>query len=107
MESWLFLGIILLVAILAKNQSLMLAAAFVLIMKLIPTSRSFFPWLQGKGINIGVTIITAAILIPIATGEIGLRDLLEAFKSPIGWVAVFCGWASGCLIFQGRRIDCF
>ncbi len=52
MESWLFLGIILLVAILAKNQSLMLAAAFVLIMKLIPTSRSFFPWLQGKGINI-------------------------------------------------------
>ena len=36
-----------------------------------------------------MTIITAAILIPIATGEIGLRDLLEAFKSPIGWVAVF------------------
>ena len=60
MESWLFLGIILLVAILAKNQSLMIAAAFVLIMKLIPASRSFFPWLQGKGINIGVTIITAA-----------------------------------------------
>ena len=28
-----------------------------------------------------MTIITAAILIPIATGEIGLRDLLEAFKS--------------------------
>lgn len=49
MESWLFLGIILLVAILAKNQSLMIAAAFVLIMKLIPASRSFFPWLQGKG----------------------------------------------------------
>ena len=46
MESWLFLGIILLVAILAKNQSLMIAAAFVLIMKLVPASRSFFPWLQ-------------------------------------------------------------
>ncbi|WP_316396731.1 DUF441 family protein, partial [Enterococcus faecium] len=43
------------------SQSLMIAAAFVLIMKLIPASRSFFPWLQGKGINIGVTIITAAI----------------------------------------------
>ncbi len=28
MESWLFLGIILLVAILAKNQSLMIAAGF-------------------------------------------------------------------------------
>ena len=101
MESWLFLGIILLVAILAKNQSLMIAAAFALIMKLIPASRSFFPWLQGKGINIGVTIITAAILIPIATGEIGLRDLLEAFKSPIGWVAVFCGGLVAVLSSKG------
>ncbi len=43
-----FLGIILLVAILAKNQSLMLAAAFVLIMKLIPTSRSFFLGFKAK-----------------------------------------------------------
>ena len=77
MESWLFLGIILLVAILAKNQSLMIAAAFVL------------------------TIITAAILIPIATGEIGLRDLLEAFKSPIGWVAVFCGGLVAVLSSKG------
>ena len=101
MESWLFLGIILLVAILAKNQSLMIAAAFVLIMKLIPASRSFFFLLQGKGINIGVTIITAAILIPIATGEIGLRDLLEAFKSPIGWVAVFCGGLVAVLSSKG------
>ena len=43
-----FLGIILLVAILAKNQSLMLAAAFVLIMKLIPTSRSFSLGFKAK-----------------------------------------------------------
>lgn len=48
MESWLFLGIILLVAILAKNQSLMIAAAFVLIMKLIPASRSFFLGFKAK-----------------------------------------------------------
>lgn len=91
MESWLFLGLIMLVAVLAKNQSLMLATGFILLVKFIPASKDFLTWLQGKGINIGVTIITAAILVPIATGDIGLKDLLDAFKSPMGWVAIFCG----------------
>ena len=76
MESWIFLGLIMVVALLAKNQSLIIATGFILLVKLIPTSKVFLTWLQGKGINLGVTIITAAILVPIATGEIGLKDLL-------------------------------
>ncbi|WP_165006132.1 MULTISPECIES: DUF441 domain-containing protein [unclassified Enterococcus] len=96
MESWLFLGLILLVAFLAKNQSLLIATAFVLFVKLIPASKTFFPWLQGKGIK-----ITAAILIPIATGEIGLKDLMDAFKSPMGWIAIFCGGLVAVLSSKG------
>ena len=46
---------------------------------------------KGKGINIGVTVITAAILVPIATGDIGLKDLLDAFKITYGLGAIFCG----------------
>ena len=101
MESWIFLGLIMLVALLAKNQSLIIATGFILLVKLIPTSKVFLTWLQGKGINLGVTIITAAILVPIATGEIGLKDLLDAFKSPIGW------WSSSRTFFQRSRFDCF
>ena len=101
MESWLFLGLIMLVAVLAKNQSLMLATGFILLVKFIPASKDFLTWLQGKGINIGVTIITAAILVPIATGDIGLRDLLDAFKSPMGWVAIFCGGLVAVLSSKG------
>ncbi|WP_409173885.1 DUF441 domain-containing protein [Enterococcus mundtii] len=101
MESWLFLGLIMLVAVLAKNQSLMLATGFILLVKFIPASKDFFTWLQGKGINIGVTIITAAILVPIATGDIGLKDLLDAFKSPMGWVAIFCGGLVAVLSSKG------
>ncbi|MFV0561232.1 MAG: DUF441 domain-containing protein [Enterococcus sp.] len=91
MESWLFLGLFLLVALIAKNQSLIIATGVVMFLKLLPLSKDLFPWLYAKGINIGVTIITITILIPIATGQIGLRDLLEAFKSPMGWVAIVCG----------------
>ncbi|MGG5323705.1 hypothetical protein IGJ83_001338 [Enterococcus pernyi] len=101
MESWLFLGLIMLVAVLAKNQSLMLATGFILLVKFIPASKYFLTWLQGKGINIGVTIITAAILVPIATGDIGLKDLLDAFKSPMGWVAIFCGGLVAVLSSKG------
>lgn len=101
MESWLFLGLIMLVAVLAKNQSLMLATGFILLVKFVPASKVFLTWLQGKGINIGVTIITAAILVPIATGDIGLKDLLDAFKSPMGWVAIFCGGLVAVLSSKG------
>lgn len=101
MGSWLFLLLILLIAFIAKNQSLLLATGIVLLIKLLPMSKDIFPWLYAKGINIGVTIITITILIPIATGEIGLKDLLETFKSPLGWVAIFCGGLVAVLSSKG------
>ncbi len=91
LESWLFLGIIFLVAFFGKNQSLIIATAVVLVLKALPFAKDLMTLVHGQGINWGVTIISVAILIPIATGEIGLKDLLNAFKSPIGWVAIFCG----------------
>ncbi|MBM7710798.1 DUF441 domain-containing protein [Enterococcus xiangfangensis] len=91
MESWLFLGIILLIALLAKNQSLLIATAAILLLKLIPYSDKFLSILNKQGINWGVTLISATILVPIATGDIVLKDLLNTLKSPLGWVATICG----------------
>ncbi|MCV2498177.1 DUF441 domain-containing protein [Melissococcus plutonius] len=91
MESWLFLLLILMIAIIAKNNSLIIATAVVLVIKLFPLSKKIFPILSTKGINFGVIIITISILIPIATGQIGIKDLFTIFKSPLGWIAIFCG----------------
>lgn len=91
MESWLFLASILIVALLGKNQSLIIAAATVLVLKLLPFSNKLFPVIQAKGINWGVTVISVAILIPIATGQISFKDLINAFKTPAGFIAVGCG----------------
>ncbi len=91
MESWLFLGIILLIAFLAKNQSLLIATLAVLALKLLPQSDKILTILNQKGINWGVTLISATILVPIATGDIVLKDLLDTLKSPLGWVATICG----------------
>ncbi|MDT2595460.1 DUF441 domain-containing protein [Enterococcus dongliensis] len=91
MESWLFLGVILLIAFLAKNQSLLIATIAILILKLIPASDRLLSVLNKQGINWGVTLISATILVPIATGDIVLKDLLNTLKSPLGWVATICG----------------
>lgn len=92
MESWIFLGLILLIAYLGKNSSLLIAGAVVIVIKLFPfLSQKLYPVIQAKGINWGVTIISVAILISIATGQIQFKDLINAMKTPAGWIAVVCG----------------
>lgn len=101
MESWLFLIGILVVAFLGKNQSLIIAAVVVLILKILPYSQRLFPLIEKQGINWGVTLISITILIPIATGRVGIMDLVSAFKSPVGWIAVACGILVSLLSYQG------
>lgn len=90
MQSWLFLALVLVVAAIGKNMSLVIASIVVMLLKFIPYTRQWFPVIQAKGINWGVTIISIAILIPIATGQITFKDLWQAFKMPAGWIAVAC-----------------
>lgn len=101
MESWLFLALILLVAIFGKNMSLIIATGVVMVLKLLPFTTKWLPVIQAKGINWGVTVISVAILIPIATGQIGFKDLWQTFKTPAGWVAVAAGIAVAILSRYG------
>lgn len=101
MESWLFLGLILLVAIFGKNMSLIIATGVVMVLKLLPFTTKWLPVIQAKGINWGVTVISVAILIPIATGQIGFKDLWQTFKTPAGWIAVAAGIAVAILSRYG------
>jgi len=97
----LFLLLLLAIAIIAKNNSLLVAVGFLLIIKVVGLGDKVFPFLQGKGINIGVTIITIAVLVPIATGAIGFKDLLEALKSPYAWIALASGIAVALIAKNG------
>lgn len=92
MESWLFLGLIILLALLAHNNSLLYATLIVAILKLFtPLTSSLMTTLNTKGINWAITFITIAMLIPIATGKIGFAELVACFKNPLGWIAIGCG----------------
>ncbi|WP_416151476.1 DUF441 domain-containing protein [Salipaludibacillus sp. HK11] len=93
-QATIFMLILLGVGIFAKNQSLIIAVAFLLIVKWSGFGDKILPIAQQKGINIGVTIITIAVLVPIVTGEIGFKDLQHALKSYYAWIAL----ASGILV---------
>lgn len=90
-QAVLFLVLLLGVALVAKNQSLIIAVLVLLIIKAIGFDGKLLTLVQTKGINVGITIITIAVLAPIASGEIGFNNLSSAFKSPFAWVALVSG----------------
>lgn len=87
----LFLITLLVIAFLAKNQSLIIAVLVLLVMKMAGFEGKTFSFIQSKGINWGVTVITIAVLAPIASGDIGFKDLSGAFRSPYAWIALVSG----------------
>lgn len=90
-ESLLFLLLLLVIGIIVKNNSLLIAIIVLIVLKLSGLESKTFSFIQNKGINWGVTVITIAVLAPIASGEIGFKDLSSAFKSPLAWVALISG----------------
>lgn len=100
----LFLIILFIVGFLAKNQSLMFAVGFLLAVKLTGLDEKLFPHIQSKGINWGVTVITIAVLVPIATGDIGFKQLTEAMKSSYAWIALGAGIAVALIAKNGLTL---
>lgn len=90
-QPYLFLFLLTIIGFFAKNQSLIFASLFLLVMKGIGFDTKVFSFIQSKGINWGVTVITIAVLAPIASGQIGFKDLFESFKSFYAWVALISG----------------
>ena len=99
-----FLLLLLIIGLMAKNQSLIFSVVVLMILKLVGFDSKFFSFLQSKGINWGVTIITIAVLAPIASGEIGFRELLASFKSPFAWIALLSGMAVAILAKGGVHL---
>jgi uncharacterized membrane protein (DUF441 family) len=100
----LFLLILLGVGFLAKNQSLLIAVGCLLVIKLIGLESKLLPTIGAKGINWGVTVITIAVLVPIATGEIGFKQLTEALKSSYAWIALGAGIAVALIAKNGLTL---
>jgi uncharacterized membrane protein (DUF441 family) len=97
----IFLLLLVGIGLLAKNSSLITAAGVLLLLKFTGLDAKVFPFLSLKGINLGVTIITIAVLVPIANGSIGFKELTDAIKSPYAWIALASGIAVALIAKNG------
>lgn len=100
-QAVIFLVFLLCIGFIAKNQSLIIAVLILLLIKAMGVDEKVLSTVQTKGINIGITIITIAVLTPIASGQIGFNNLMDAFKSPFAWIALISGMAVALLAKGG------
>jgi len=88
LESTVILVVIIAVAVLGKADSVSIAACVLLIIKLLHVDQYFFPIIEKNGIFLGLILLIAAILIPIANGNTTPADIRNIFTSWIGITGV-------------------
>lgn len=88
MDSTIILIIILTASVLGKANSVAIAACFLLILKLLNAGKFIFPYLKEKGLFLGLVILIASILIPIAQGEVSYINIKNVFTSWLGILAL-------------------
>jgi uncharacterized membrane protein (DUF441 family) len=86
LESTIILIIILTASVLGKANSVAVATCFLLILKLLNADKFIFPYLEEKGLFLGLVILIASILIPIAQGEVSYINIKSVFTS---WLGIF------------------
>lgn len=88
METNIILLILLSVSIIGKADSVSIAVALLLVIRLLHVENLIFPLLEKKGMFIGLVCLTAAILIPIANGSINSINIKNNFFSVVGIMAL-------------------
>ncbi|GMA98307.1 DUF441 domain-containing protein [Pelosinus sp. IPA-1] len=92
--------VILVLSVIGNNHSVSIAALLLLLIKMLGFE-TWFPYIENNGITVGITILTLAVLTPIAQGRISMEGIFESFKTPIGLVAVFIGILVAWVAAQG------
>lgn len=88
MQSTIILIAILAAAVLGKADSVALAVCILLMLKLTHIDKFIFPTLQQNGVFLGVVILVASILIPIANGSVEYTNIRKIFTSWLGLFAL-------------------
>ena len=94
MTEYLMIGFVLLLSLIGHNMTVVYAAVIVLAIKILSQVTStpvMLDWLGGHGLQLGIIILTAAILVPIANGTVTVSTMINSFKSLPGVVALIAG----------------
>ena len=89
-SEYIALGAIFLLSLVGHNSSVAYASGIVLLLKILGLTTAISA-LETHGLNWGIILLTVAILLPIATGEVTIKIMIDSFKSPLGIIAIIAG----------------
>jgi len=90
--------LILALSVIGNNSSVAIAASVLLLLKLCGLN-SWLEVVSTRGVSLGVIILTAGVLAPLAAGKVDLVALSQVVRKPTGMLAVVVGlgvaWIAG------------
>lgn len=86
----LLMLVILLLGILGGSQVIAGAAGILLVLQVIGLT-SVFPFLEEKGLEIGLLFLVMSVLVPFASGKVSSFEISRSFISLPGIIAVISG----------------
>lgn len=87
---YITLGAVLLLSLIGHNMTVVYATGIVLALKILGLT-SMLDALGTQGLNWGIILLTAAILVPIANGTVTIQTMVDSFRTPIGIIAIIAG----------------
>lgn len=90
MNGFIFITVIFILGLLARSNSLTLAAGLLLLIKVLGI-RSLLPLLEERGVELGLLFLMIAVLVPLALERVGGREILLTFSSLPGILAIAGG----------------
>lgn len=89
-SEYLTLGAVFVLGLVGHNDSVAIAAGIILGLKLLGLT-SVLSAVSTHGLDWGIILLTMVILIPIATGEVTPKIMIDSFKSQLGITAIIMG----------------
>lgn len=89
--SLIVLFILLGLGVFSQNNTIIMATALLIIIKVSPLNAHIMPVVEKYGLSLGILILTVGVLAPIAGGKIGAEVILKSFVSIKSLLAIAVG----------------
>ncbi len=98
-----FLLVLLALGVLGQNSLVSISSAILLLLRLVGLQQ-VMPYLEGPGLQIGLTLLILSIITPFASSDIEVREITQSLLRPVGAMTFITGIAGAYLGARGVNI---
>lgn len=107
MAGQIILVLLIIVGVIGRSSIIATAACILLAVKLVHLER-YLPGIERRGLELGLLFLTLSVLVPFASGKIGMKDFTAVLTSWQGILALLGGAAATYINSKGLdllRVD--